>query len=160
MQIEKAMENAEELPEIKSIIKEGGFLCSGYVILECKDEIKEWNLSYYNPKTKKMTQVKITNGGHEVSQPDDPLREKEYSTFQAKIKISGEKAIEIAEKHLESTSCIKVILSLQKEDGREFWSVAFMSSLGQVKSVRIDVEDGKVLDSETTDLIRRKSFAS
>lgn len=160
MQIEKAIENAEKLPEIINITKEGGFLCSAYVIIECQGEIKEWNLSYYNPGTKKITLVKIWKDGNHIGEADDPLREKEYSKFTGKIKITGEKAIEIGEKYLGNTSCVKVILSLQKEDGREFWSVAFMSNVGQISSVRVDVENGKVLDSDITNLIRKSKSAA
>ena len=159
MRLADAIEQADGTPEVKKLKSEGAFVCSAYVLLAPKEKITSWNVNYYSPRSKKITQVSVGKTVV-VSEEDDPLVEKEYAPFSLKLKVGAEEALGIAEKEAArlKLDASKVLVSLTK-DGVEHWSISFISKMGAIVNVRISVETGEIMFSEKTNLIDRKSSA-
>jgi len=155
MEITDAILKAKENEEIRKIISEKGFFCSGFVTLEPDEGIEKWNLNFYNPETGKITSVLVSEKDVEIGVTDKPLRKRVYEPDESKIRIGSrevlEKAKEEFKKYGETIS--KIVLSYQKRK-KEFWNVLFVTKTGLIVNVSIDPQTGKVTKSKIISIFR------
>ena len=107
-----------EAEEIKEILKNGGFLSSGFITLESGEKIEKWNLSFYNPGTDKITSVTVSKDSVKMGVTDKPLHKKVYNPDESKIKIDSQEALERARKEFEKYKkpLAKILISFQKKE--------------------------------------------
>ncbi|MCD6477520.1 MAG: hypothetical protein J7K87_00780 [Candidatus Aenigmarchaeota archaeon] len=155
MRIKEAIRRAEKTKEISRIIKNGGFLTSGFVTINPKEKIEKWNLSFYDPENEKITSVSVSEGSVKIGVRDKPLHKKIYEPDKAKIKVNAEDALTTAKKEFKKyrLSPRKILVSLQKRE-REFWNITFITKMGYLINVRIDAENGNVTKSEKINIFK------
>jgi len=143
---------------VKDILKNDGFLVSMLSMIEPEDKIKNWNIGFYDPKNKKITEIHVSDEGVKVEKPDQPLREITNNPDENKIKISPEEALKIAKGELEKydSSAKKIIISFQFKE-KEIWNVTFISKMGTLINIEIDVTNGEILNSDKKSLFQKGS---
>ena len=158
MKIQKIIKNLKQVEDIKKIIKNGGFLISALSIINPENKTDEWNIGFYDPNTKKITEIHVNKNNVKIEKPDNPIREISEGPDENKIKISSEKALEIANKDFEKykTKAKKIIISFQLKE-KEIWNITFISNFGTLINVEIDAENGNVLNSEKKSLFENRS---
>lgn len=155
--VEEQRENIDEL--------EGTYLCSALAFADDKDNatIATWELSYYHPKQKKITQVSVTDEEVTMQAKGDPTKAGEIHELSvASVKISAEDALANARtiqkaKYMQPVQ--RIFISLQTEDKKTLWSVTFISKLMSIVNIKIDAKTGDVLDSSLKSFLHGKSSA-
>jgi len=155
MKIKKAIEKAGQEDAIRDILENDGFFCSGFITLSEKDEIEKWNLSFYCPEDNKITPAVVTETGVSVGEKDEPLHKEVPNPDENKIKVDAKEALEKAKKEFGKFKMplAKILVSFQKK-GTEFWSISFITKLGSIINIKIDPEDGKIIEKEHVNLLQ------
>lgn len=155
MELKRLIEDVKKINEIKEILRDGGFLTSVLSVLNPDEKIKEWYIGFYNPKTKKITEVYVLGGSMKVESPDEPLREINHRLDESNINVEPMEAMDIAKKELKRYRIKpkKIIISFQKKE-KEVWCITFIGGIGNLVTVDVDVKNGKVIKSEETNLLK------
>jgi len=150
MNVLDAIERAKENESIRSL--KDFFLGSAFTCIKNNEEISNWTVLFYNPKTKKVLDCfvsdKFVTPGEETPAMDEI---KELGT--EGIKIPVEKALETAKEGTKK-SIVNIMISLHKKDA-VLWSIGIVFADMFALSVDIDAETGNILKKEETSLIRR-----
>jgi len=156
MNIKNAIEEAKKDDKIKEILNHGGFLTTGFITLGPTEKIEKWNLSFYDPETEKITSITVSEKFREIGVTDSPIHKKIYKPNELKIKIDGEKALEIAKNEYKKYSkpLSKILISLQKRE-KEFWNITFITKMGHLINIHIDAENGKIMKSKETNIFQK-----
>ncbi|QQG39587.1 MAG: PepSY domain-containing protein [Candidatus Aenigmatarchaeota archaeon] len=154
MKLADAVKMAEDSADVKALKARGAFFCSAYVMLNPKQKIDAWNLSYYVPKTGKMVPVAVSEKGVATEDADVPLHEKTYAPFDKMPETDEATALQTALRNAEESKIkpVKIILAVQK-NGMEYWNVTFLEASGMALNVRIDAHSGEVLLVEKSNLM-------
>ncbi|MBI5355625.1 MAG: hypothetical protein HZB68_04185 [Candidatus Aenigmarchaeota archaeon] len=159
MRLIEAIKDAEKDDRIQGILKKDGFLCAAYVTLKPdQDEIKGWELGYYDPQTNQITPVTVTDDFVNVGESDYPMEGRVHEVLKGNVAIPSKEALrmgkEVAGKH--QLPIQSIMLSLRKkEDGFE-WTVVFITQIMSIIIVRIDAEDGKIKEDSVESLVANK----
>ncbi len=151
--------DSEEFKKFKSENPDA-FLCSGFFTIDKEGNDNQQHLDYWIPSSKKLFSFKLNEDPIEMV-PTETYKDHEGNDFSPeKISDNIEFNMEdmeklIAEKALEekvNNRIQKLILSLQRRDGKDFLlGTAFLSNLGLLK-VTIDLDTNEITDFE------KKSF--
>lgn len=153
MRLREVIEKAKNDASVYTLIEKGAFLCSAYVMLNPKEPIRVWNLSYYLPETGKITPVEVSETGVKIGEAGPPLKEKSFEVFSDERFIEAEEALQKALQKAGELQIapIKTIVSLQK-NGLEYWNVTFLTVGGVAFNVRVEAHTGEVLFVEKSSL--------
>lgn len=156
MLLEEAYTQSKEDEDVKSLIESGGYLCSAYVFLTPEDEdINSWELGFHKPDENEIVPISV-NGGVEINEGDEPLKEEVYKISIGGIDFTSKDALEKAKKIQEDNfgrKIQKILLSIKKE-GELFWNVALITGSFSIISVKINVENGEVIDTNEKSLMQ------
>ncbi len=136
------------------------FLCSGFFTLDKEGSDNQQHLDYWIPSSKKLFSFKLNEDPIEMV-PTETYKDPEGNEFDPEkindnIQFDMEKIEKlVVEKALEekiNNKIQKLILSLQRKNGKDFLlGTAFLSNLGLLK-VMIDIDKNEITDFE------KKSF--
>lgn len=150
MNVLDAIERAKNNSDIKKL--KDFFLGSAFTCVKDGEEINQWTILFYNPKTKRVTDCFVNDRFVTPSEETKAIDEiKELNT--KNIKVPVEKALEIAKKDITKT-IINILISLHKKDV-VMWSIGLVSSDMTATSVDINAETGEVIKKEETKLIKQ-----
>jgi hypothetical protein len=147
--IEKA-ENNENIKTLKDFVLGSAFAC-----VKDKEEITQWTILFYNPRTKKVIDCfvneKFVTPGEETPAlyETDELKEEDIN----KMKITVEKALEIAKEGV-TKSIVNIMISLHKRDSI-LWSISIVATDMTALTIDINAETGDTIKKEETKLIRQ-----
>ena len=130
------------------------FLCSGFFVIDRQGTDNKQHFDFFVPKNKKIYSFQLENNMQliPIENKNDIIPEKismncKFDFDEIENLISQEK-----EKHNIKNKIQKILLSLQKVNGKDFLiGTAFISSLGLIK-INIDLSENKITDFE------KKSF--
>ena len=152
MLLTDAIKKAEEDEYVKKLVSEGYFLCSGFTSLK-QGKISEWILHFYSPKNKKVVDCFVGEPDLSVVLGEETPAIKEMQKLDIKsIKISSEKALDIAKQEFKKTASSTLITLHTKE--KTLWTVNMITLDMNVHSFDIDSVSGKILDKKTVSLIK------
>jgi len=150
------LEKLNSSDNFKSFMKKnpGAFLCSGFFIIDKQGIDNKQHLDFYLPSSKKIYSFQLENNMQlvPIESRNDIIPEKismncDFDFDEIENLISQEK-----EKHNIKNKIQKILLSLQKVNGKDFLiGTAFISSLGLIK-INIDLSENKITD------FKKKSF--
>lgn len=156
MNLQFYLEKLKSSEEYKKFIKENpdAYLCSGFFVIDKIENDNKVHFDFYVPNTKKMFSFQLENDVRLVPIElfDDRVPEKiviDYDFEFGEIERIVERRMqeEGIDKKIQ-----KILLSLQKIDGKNFLiGTVFISGLGIIK-VNIDVSEMKIV------LFEKKSF--
>lgn len=158
MKLKECLEKSAEKEEIKNILDKNGYLCSIFSFIKpSQNKIEKWELGYYLPNENKILPVEAKKN-ISIGKKDKPLKKKTHRIFQEKIKISPEKILEEAkkvEKEEYNKKIQKILIALIGEDEKQVWKVSFVTSSFSIISIKINSENGKVIDKKEKSLMRK-----
>lgn len=164
MDIQEAVAQVDEQMDDLAELK-GTYLCSALALAEDKDEqtISTWELSYYNKKEKKITQVSAKGRSVSVQATGDPTKPGEIEKLDIhSVKVDAMAALHNA-RELQKTKFMqpvqRIFLSLQVENGKTIWSVSFISKLLSIVNIKLDAKTGDVLSSSLKSFLHGKGSA-
>ncbi|MFP4115914.1 MAG: hypothetical protein ACLFTQ_01800 [Candidatus Aenigmatarchaeota archaeon] len=163
MNLEAAVEKAEDLDEIKDILDEEGFLCSAYLMLEEGEGPEVWNLAFYSEGKNEITAVEVTSEDATLGVTDAPLREDTGKISLEEVKVGAKEGLEKVKKVLEEEfggSYKKLLFSLKSEGGRQEWRAVFVGKSLSIIVISLDAETGEVLEKEKKSMNRNGLFGS
>jgi len=150
------LEKLNSSDNFKSFMKKnpGVFLCSGFFIIDKQGIDNKQHLDFYLLSSKKIYSFQLENNMQlvPIESRNDIIPEKismncDFDFDEIENLISQEK-----EKHNIKNKIQKILLSLQKVNGKDFLiGTAFISSLGLIK-INIDLSENKITD------FKKKSF--
>jgi len=143
--------------EFKKFVKENkdAFLCSGFFIIDKKEEDNKQNIDYFIPSLDKMFSFKINNEVELVPiedfgknfKPEKISDNIDFDFNEIERLVEGEMFDKKIKNKIE-----KLLLSLQSKDKKNYiLGTIFISGLGIIK-VKIDLDEKKIVDFE------KKSF--
>jgi len=156
MNLQFYLEKLNSSNNFKKFMKEnpGAFLCSGFFVIDKQGKDNKQHFDFFVPKNKKIYSFELENNMQLV-----PI-EGRNGTIPAKISINCDFDFDEIEnlisqekeKHNIKNKIQKILLSLQKVNGKDFLiGTIFISGLGLLK-VNIDISENKIIDFE------KKSF--
>ncbi len=156
------LEKLFDSEEFKKFKKENpdAFLCSGFFTLDKEGKDNQQHLDYFVPGSEKLFSFKLNEDPIEMV-PTETYKDQEGNDFNPE-KVSDNVQFDmseieklISEKALEekiNNKIQKLILSLQRKEGKDFLlGTAFLSNLGLLK-VMVDIDEKKITNFE------KKSF--
>ncbi len=154
--LQNAIIFAEKSPDVKDLRSNGYFLNSAISILPPNQEnITDWILTYYSPKSKDVVQVFVKEAGVEVRKPDAPLAPNLKELRLSDIKTNGDKMFVKAKqeflKHKKPLS--QVIVTIQHDKSVD-WRFNFITKTLEIVQVSIDATSGSILGTTVTSLVR------
>lgn len=158
MKFEEAVEKVKNSPEYKDFIKQypNAYLAVGFFILDFSSEFSTdvHQIHFYIPNENR---VGVFNLEKDLTvKIEDALGVmNQLNSVKIKVQIRDLKKIvskEIKKKKIKKT-LNKIIAVLQNDQGKEIWNLTCMlDTLGIVK-MKIDALNGKVIESQFTDLL-------
>ena len=156
MNLQFYIEKLHVSEEYKKFMKENpdAYLCSGFFIIDKEKDDNKQHLDFYISKSKKMFCFQLEEG---VKLLSVEMLEKNIPTkISAKCDFNFEdvekKILDKMEKEKINNKIQKIILSLQRKDGKDFIiATVFVSMLGLLK-VSYDISEKKIT------LFEKKSF--
>mgnify|MGYP000427398878 CR=1 FL=1 len=146
MKLKDAVKIAEDDPRVKEILDSGGFLCSAHVMVKPDEEIKVWDLFYFDPESRKIISVGVGETV-KVGNPEDPLNE-EVGRIDVSLLIEGSEAIKIGG----TDGAQRILLSLMKRE-KHIWNV--ISLKGNLLFLNVvDGESGDILEKKVINPFR------
>ncbi len=117
-----------------------------------------WGLGFYSKETRKITSF-IVNDKIKII-PENEVLQKENAHLEELdlnlIKINLDEALEIAIKEKNNNEDIsKKIIILQKIK-EQLWNITFITSLFNLFNIKINAENGKILNQNMESLLRFK----
>ncbi|MFB6089180.1 MAG: hypothetical protein ABEK36_05370 [Candidatus Aenigmatarchaeota archaeon] len=156
MLLKKAYEMAKGKGDIRSLVDSGGYLCSAYVFLTPEDEeIDNWELGFHVHKENKIVPVSV-DGEVEITEGDEPLKEEVHQIAVEDIDFNAEEALEKAKKVQKNNfgrKVQKILLSIKKDE-KLFWNVAFITGSFSIVTVKVNTEDGEILETNEKTLMQ------
>lgn len=157
MNLQFYLEKLYDSEIFKKFIKENpdAFLCSGFFVIDkTGKETNKQHFDYYLPGIKKMFSFKMESGTEKV--PVEMFEEKVPEKISINYDFDFEDIEKIIVDEMEKqgikAKIQKILLSLQKLDGKDFLiGTVFVSALGMIK-VHIDISERKII------LFEKKSF--
>jgi tRNA G10 N-methylase Trm11 len=140
----------------KKFMKENpdAFLCSGFFIIDKQGNDNKQHFDYYVPNIRKMFSFKMESGIEKVPVEmfEKKISEKVLINYDFDFKDIEKMILNEMEKQNIRSKIQKILLSLQKFDGKDFLiGTVFISALGMLK-INIDLQNMKITDFE------KKSF--
>lgn len=157
MNLQFYLEKLYDSDIFKKFIKENldAFLFSGFFIIDkTGKEGNKQHFDFYLPKDKKIMSFQLENGVHLVSIEiiDNRIPEKIFMNHDFDFEDIEKMIVDEMEKQSVKTKIQKILLSLQKLDGKDFLiGTVFISALGMIK-IHIDISERKIV------LFEKKSF--
>ena len=157
MNLQFYLEKLYDSENFKKFIQENpdAFLCSGFFVIDkTGKETNKQHFDYYVPNMKKMFSFKIESGIEKVpvEMLTDKIPEKIFMNHDFDFEDIEKMIVDEMEKQNVKTKIQKILLSLQKLDGKDFLiGTVFVSSLGMIK-IHIDISERKIV------LFEKKSF--
>jgi len=150
------LEKLYDSEDFQKFIEENknAYLCSCFFVIDKEKDDNKQHFDYFIPTEKKMFSFQVDKGGAQipVENFDDKVPEKVSDNHNFDLKEIGRLISERMEKEGVKNKIQKILLSLQKVDGKEaLLGTVFISALGMIK-VRIDLDEMKVEEFE------KKSF--
>lgn len=150
MNVLDAIEMAENDSNIKSL--KDFFLGSAFACIKDKEEVTDWTILFYNPKTKKVIDCFVNEKF--VTPGEETVALNEIEELETdKVKIPVEKALEIA-KGGQKKNIVNTLITLHKKD-IVLWSIAVVCSDMTATAVDIDAETGDVRKKEEKILFKK-----
>ena len=128
--------------------------CSCFFILDLESKDNQQHFDYFVPQEKRMFSFKLEKGGEKipVEMIEQIIPEKINLNFNFDFDDIKKLVLEKMQEEEIKNKIQKLLLSLQKKDGKHYLiGTIFISSLGMLK-VAIDIEEMKITDFE------KKSF--
>jgi len=151
------LEKLYDSENFKEFIKENpdAFLCSGFFIIDkTGKETNKQHFDYYVPRMKKMFSFKMESGIEKVpvEMLTDKIPEKISVTCDFVFENIEKMIVDEMEKQNVKSKIQKILLSLQKLDGKDFLvGTLFVSTFGMIR-IHIDISKRKII------LFEKKSF--
>lgn len=165
MEIQDAVKQVEQNKDDYDEL-DGTYLCSALSFVDDKDDAKitNWELSYYHPKHKKITQVSVKGEDIEIQATGDPTKpgnipelDLKHVKISAEVALANSRAIQKA-KYMQPIQ--RIFISLQSDDHKKpFWSVSLISKLLSIVNIKIDAVKGDVIDTNLKSFLQGKSSA-
>lgn len=156
MNLQFYLEKLSESEKFKEFMKENpkAYFCSGFFAIDKQEKGDKIHLDYFVPESKKMFSFQLENEVEMV--PVEQMPEKELEKIPDSLDFDFKEIENLIEERMEKekikNKVQKILLSLQKGEGKLFLlGTVFISGLGMIK-IRIDLEEKKILDFE------KKSF--
>ncbi len=156
MNLLEAVDKAEQNENIKKL--KGYFLGSIFASINSGAKgVAEWTLLYYNPGTKSVVDCFVSEKFVTVGEYTPAIKEIErIDVDYAEIDIDD--ALQIAGNAFKKPS-INTLVSLHKKEfaGKStlVWTMAFITADMSATSFDVNAANGKILNEETTSLIRK-----
>jgi len=127
------------------------FLINAFGIIE-QNEI-EWELNFYNPKTKMITTFSEDDYEEEeqLSQESKP-----EELIVEKIKFSLGDAYELLKRESSSETVSKYITILQSKDKKPIWNFTLLTASLNVIKIKIDAVTGKIISKDKESILSFK----
>ena len=150
------MEKLSLSEEFKNFMKKNpsAYLCSGFFVIDkdLKNPDNKQHFDYYIPSSEKMFSFQLEDGVKIVPVEVFNKKPKKISLSNFDFDDIENIIIDEMEKQNIKNKIQKIILSLQKSNGKEFLiGTVFISMLGMIK-VNIDINEKKIMEFE------KKSF--
>lgn len=134
--------------------KPEAYFCSGFFAIDKSSNGNKFHIDYFNPETNKMFSFQLEDGCELV--PIEQVPEEAPVKISDNVEVDFDKIEKMIEERIEKekikTKIQKILLSLQKKDGKNFiLGTIFISGLGMLR-VKIDLEKNEIIDFE------KKSF--
>lgn len=158
MKLKEATNRAEEEDIVKEILDKGGCLCSAYIFLRADENISKWELAYYEPETDKITPVSVSDK-IEIAASDKPLKDKIHKISIENISFGAEDSLKKSKQLVKDEygkKIQKILLSL-KQDEKLFWNIVFITSSFSTISIKINAEDGTILEDKEESLMQKNT---
>lgn len=151
MEVSEAIEKASNHSDIKAL--HGYFLGSCFAVAKKSDDkIEDWTLMYYDSKTGKAVDCFVNKKFVTASKETrsvSPVEKMELSG----LKITIERALEIAQNKF-ARGTINILITLHTKKAL-VWSISMIGVDLTVTTYDIDAKSGKILEEESTSLIRK-----
>ena len=151
MEIKTAIEKAQQNDDVKQLhdyFPGSCFAC----IKKAGEEVKDWTLLYYDPKTDKAIDVFVNEKFVTVSKETRLVNKIKKPDF-SDLKITIGHALEIAQNNF-TRSTINILITLHKKD-ELVWTINMIGVDLSVISYDIDAKTGKIVHEESASLIRK-----
>ncbi len=150
------LEKLKASESFKKFIEENpdAFACSGFFIIDKEGKDNKSHFDFYLPKQKKMFSFQLEEGIKLV--PIEMIGEKIPEKISLNLNFDFKNIEKIIEEKMQAeeirNKIQKILLSLQKIDGKDFFvGTVFISGLGMLK-IAIDLKEMKITEFE------KKSF--
>ncbi|MBI4019367.1 MAG: hypothetical protein HY364_03870 [Candidatus Aenigmarchaeota archaeon] len=150
MLFSKAVKIAGESEKTKRL--ENYFL--GSLFASVHESIGEWTLHFYNPKTHTTVNCTVHENGTVEVEAETPALSKLEKLDIATVKISPEKAVQIAVADY-SMPPVQTLLTLAMKAGVPVWTVSIISSALSVNSYDVSAEEGVLKEKRIATIMQR-----
>ncbi len=156
MNLQFYLEKLHSSDEFRAFIRENpqAFLCSGFLSLDKERNSNQIHFDYFIPKEKIIISFQLESEVQKVplKKYDDKVPEEVSTDFELDFAELELLIFEKMEKENIKSKMQKIILSLQRIDGRNLlMGTVFVSMLGLLK-ITIDIEEKKVIEFEKKSL--------
>jgi hypothetical protein len=151
MEIKDAIKRAENSNDVKNL--HGYFLGSCFACVKTSDEeIKDWTLLYYDPKTDRAIDCFVNEKFVTVSKETRPVSRISKPDFSG-LDVTIQHALETAQNKF-AKSTINILITLHRKDTL-VWTINMIGKDLAVITYDIDAKTGKIVYEESTSLIRK-----
>lgn len=142
----------------------GSYLCSCFSIIENTTKDINWQIDFYSPKKDRITSFMVQDNKISILESDSKIFKKEKTKIKElnleKVKIDLNKALEIVnklkEKKYPSEKVNKIVIILQQFENC-IWNITYLTSTFNVLNVKINTENGKILEEKLSPVLSFKS---
>lgn len=138
------------------------YLSSCVVITDGKNA-GDWEMDYYQPKKHKITTF-VLNKSVQRKGEDDVFQKEKSDVEELKlneVKVGFDKMMGIVEdyrkKHYAGDYPAKIIVVLQRFNGRVIWNVTHLTSTLKIWNIKLDANDGKVIEERIENVFSLKA---
>ncbi|MEM0231453.1 MAG: hypothetical protein QXW00_03715 [Candidatus Woesearchaeota archaeon] len=129
------------------------FLASAFTIMEGKSA--EWQFSFYNVEKDSVVSFVVSENEIGMLPESAVLKEPEHRMLEIRdsdIKLDIHGAIEVASKHQTKNypkeKPIKIIAVLASSEGRNIWSITYLTQNFKTLVMKVDAESGEMLSEK------------
>lgn len=101
----------------------------------------------------KTSEIKIEKAAEAFKKPDKKIEEFNLTNFEFKFEDALKKCFEVQAKKYPSHYPMRIIVLLQKIDGKQMWNITFLSMSFETLNIRIDSKTGIVVSDKVSSLI-------
>jgi hypothetical protein len=124
---------------------------------------KQYDIGYYNPKTKKMVSFTITEdkGELKIREDEEILKDPEHKILplslediSVELESALETAVKLQKEKYKKDDALKHVLILQRLQIGQVWNITFITKQFNTLNIKIDSKTGKAVDESLQSLFQ------